>query len=60
VSPRFRKKLACKNRDGDMPAGIEDERVSPEAVMAICSDGISLSMRASRTLMARIMLSSSE
>ena len=59
MSPRFKKKLACRKRDGDIPVGIEDERVSPEAVMANCRDGISLSIRANRALMARIMLSSS-
>lgn len=59
VSPRLRKKLACRNREGEIPVGSEEESVSPEAVIANCSVGISLSIRAKRALISRMMLSNS-
>ena len=49
VSPTISSVLACSSLEGDVPAGNELERLSPEAVMASCRRGISLSMRFRRS-----------
>jgi hypothetical protein len=56
VSPTVSSVLACKSLDGDMLGGTEVDRLSPDAEIASCINGISLSIRWSNERMSEMIL----
>jgi hypothetical protein len=59
VSPTVSRVLACSNLDGDMPAGNDVERLSPDALIANCRSGISRSIRSNNAFIPEAMATKS-
>jgi len=51
-----RRMLDCSSRDGDIPGGSVDDRLSPDTLIASCSAGVSLSNRSRSAFMSPMTL----